>query len=144
MESPDGGVLQLPGNVRCIGQLGPAEMASWMARATIFALPARYEPFGLAALEAALCGCALVLGDIPTLREVWGDAALYASPDDDKALIEAITTLSTDWVQLRALSRAARARALELSPQRMAVRYSAVYDRLVDAAISPEVIACAS
>ena len=34
------------------------------------------------ALEAALCGCALVLGDIPSLREVWGDAALFVAPDD--------------------------------------------------------------
>ncbi len=32
-------------------------------------LPARYEPFGLSVLEAALSGCALVLGDIPSLRE---------------------------------------------------------------------------
>ena len=43
-----------------------------MARASIYALPARYEPFGLSILEAALSGAALVLGDIPSLREVWG------------------------------------------------------------------------
>ena len=34
-------------------------------------LPARYEPFGLSILEAALSGCALVLGDLPSLRELW-------------------------------------------------------------------------
>ena len=45
----------------------PAAISLWYAQAAIFVAPARYEPFGLAALEAALAGCALVLGDIPTL-----------------------------------------------------------------------------
>jgi glycogen synthase len=59
--------------------------ADWYARASIYALPARYEPFGLSALEAALSGCALILGDIPSLREVWLEAAPYVSPDDESA-----------------------------------------------------------
>jgi glycogen(starch) synthase len=48
-------------------------------------LPARYEPFGLSVLEAALSGCALVLGDIASLREVWGGAACYVRPGDSRA-----------------------------------------------------------
>ena len=57
----------------------------WLRRATIFALPARYEPFGLSALEAGLAGCALVLGDIP-MREVWHDAAMFVPPEQPAAL----------------------------------------------------------
>ncbi len=68
-------------------------MAGWLGRASIFALPARYEPFGLLPLEAALSGCALVLGDIPSLREVWGDAAWFVPPDDRDALTAAIGSL---------------------------------------------------
>ena len=63
-----------------LGRLSAGELADWYARAAIYALPARYEPFGLSALEAALSGCALVLGDIPSLREIWGDAALFVPP----------------------------------------------------------------
>ena len=44
---------------------------------SIYVAASRYEPFGLAALEAALCGCAIVARDIPSLREVWGEAAVY-------------------------------------------------------------------
>jgi hypothetical protein len=58
--------------VRCLGPLEASELAGWMHRAAIYALPARYEPFGLSALEAAQAGCALVLGDLSSLREVWG------------------------------------------------------------------------
>ena len=54
--------------------------------AAIYALPARYEPFRLEVLEAAAPGCALVLGDIASLRELWDGAALFVAPDDDRAL----------------------------------------------------------
>ena len=43
----------------------------WRARRSS-ALPARYEPFGLAAAGGGAARCALVLGDIPSLREVLG------------------------------------------------------------------------
>ena len=46
---------------------------------------ARYEPFGLAVLEAAQAGCALVLSDIPTFRELWNGAAQFVPPGDDAA-----------------------------------------------------------
>jgi glycogen synthase len=48
----------------------------------VFASPARYEPFGLAVLEAAQAGAALVLSDIPTFRELWDGAAVFLDPDD--------------------------------------------------------------
>src|SRR5439155_5441375 len=76
---PQGGTAGFR-NVRTLGRQSSSCLASWMARASIYALPARYEPFGLSALEAALAGCALVLGDIPSLREVWGDTAIYVNP----------------------------------------------------------------
>ncbi|MFA7431853.1 MAG: glycosyltransferase family 4 protein, partial [Rhodospirillaceae bacterium] len=69
--APDGGHRLLPG-VQALGRLSAPAMARQMARAGVFASPARYEPFGLAVLEAALSGCALVLSDIPTFRELWG------------------------------------------------------------------------
>src|SRR4051812_8340607 len=69
------------GAVTRLGRLPFDHLAGWLRRASIFVLPARYEPFGLGPLEAALAGCALVLGDIPSLHEVWGDAALYVDPD---------------------------------------------------------------
>jgi glycogen(starch) synthase len=60
-----------------MGQLSEAEMLQLLAESSIYICLSKYEPFGLAALEAALCGCAVVARDIPSLREVWQDAALY-------------------------------------------------------------------
>ena len=69
------------GGVDLLGKLSAADMAAAFAAASIYCLPARYEPFGLSVLEAALSGCALVLGDIPTLRELWEGAAAFVAPD---------------------------------------------------------------
>lgn len=113
-----------------LGVLGPDEMASWMGRASIFALPARYEPFGLAALEAGLAGCALVLGDIPSLREVWGDAAVFVDADDHDQVASALRRLIGDPAAVADLGARAAERARTYTPQRMAAGYLDVYGRL--------------
>jgi glycosyltransferase involved in cell wall biosynthesis len=117
--------------LRALGWVEPEALHGWMSRASIYAFPARYEPFGLSILEAALSGCALVLGDIPTLREVWADAAVYAPPEDGQALLEQIEGLVADPSRRRALAAAARRRAALFTADRMARRYFALYRELV-------------
>lgn len=130
-----------PGCVRLLGELAPDDVAAWMARASIYALPARYEPFGLSALEAALAGCALVLGDLPSLREVWGPAARYVPPGDPGALGHAISTLIRDPLLRGVLAASARARASRFTPARMARAYRELYDELCGAGAAREVCA---
>ena len=125
-QHPLGGEVRLR-CVRYLGNLPPRELAAHMGRASIYALPARYEPFGLSALEAALAGCALVLGDIPSLREVWEDAAVFVPPDDTDMLRRALRRLVTEPVLCNRMSTLARTRALEFSPERMGDAYLAAY-----------------
>ena len=122
-----GGAQREPRNVRSLGRLTNAELAKQLASAAIYALPARYEPFGLSALEAALSGCALVLGAIASLREVWGDAAIFVDPDDSEALARALNHLiENDRLRADFADRAQR-RASQYSPERMADGYRAAY-----------------
>jgi glycogen synthase len=114
-----------------LGRLLEADLARWLASSAIFAHPARYEPFGLAVLEAALSGCALVLGDIPSLRETWEGAAEFAPPSDDAAIAARIRGLAGDPDRRRALGEAARARALHHGPARMAEAHLAAYRALL-------------
>ena len=79
-----------------------------MRRSAIFAAPSRYEPFGLAVVEAAISGAALVLADIPTFRELWSDAALFVSPDDSGGWSRALTELAEDSVLRERLSAEAQ------------------------------------
>lgn len=123
---PDGGSAGFRG-VTLLGQLAPAQLCDWYARSSIYALPARYEPFGLTPLEAALAGNALVLGDIPSLREIWGDAALFVDPLDSKRLADAINALITDTHLRTRLAEEARRRALKLSLHAMIDGYLQLY-----------------
>jgi glycogen synthase len=123
---PDGGSVE-PTGVQALGELRPTALAQQLAGAAIYALPARYEPFGLSVLEAALSGCALVLGDIPSLREVWGAAARYVPPDDHDALRETLSELIADPAERERLGTAARQRAGNFSPERMVEAYLQAY-----------------
>ena len=124
----------IPSTAVPLGVLNEAEMADWLGRAAVFALPARYEPFGLAVLEAALSECALVLGDIPSLRELWQDAALFVDPDDDEGLDTALRRLIGDPALRCALGAAAAQRARQFSMTDMTEKYLAVYRRARGAA----------
>jgi glycosyltransferase involved in cell wall biosynthesis len=98
-------------HARLLGELDRPRLRACMGRAPIFAHPARYEPFGLAVLEAALAGCALVLGDIDSLREQWDGVALFVAPGDAGALRAALTLLIEDPATCRGLADAAQRRA---------------------------------
>jgi glycosyltransferase involved in cell wall biosynthesis len=125
-----------PEGVESLGVHRHSAVLRWLTRAAVFAEPARYEPFGLATLEAALCGCALVLGDIPSLREVWGDAASFVAPDDQEALAAAVNQLLADPSRRGLAARAGYAAARRYSPAPMADAYLDAYRQLVRAAVA--------
>jgi glycosyltransferase involved in cell wall biosynthesis len=80
---PESGALAEIGPlVRGLGFLSRDELLRRMADSAIFLSPARYDPFGLLPLQAALSGCALLLSDIPSYRELWQDAAVFFRSDD--------------------------------------------------------------
>jgi glycosyltransferase involved in cell wall biosynthesis len=120
-------------NLEWLGKLSQAEVSRVMGRAAVFVHPALYEPFGLTPLEAALAGSALVLGDIASLREVWGDAALYVDPCDVGAWVTALSTIARDEALRLELARAAERRAMTLTSARMTLAYRALYSDLVTA-----------
>jgi len=122
-----------PEHLHYLGRLSSSEMAERYGRACIFALPARYEPFGLSILEAALSGCALVLGDIPSLRELWAGAAIFVPPDDPDSLTQALHRLIADPAYLSAQGDLARRHARSYGTERMVARYLDAYAELLDA-----------
>jgi glycosyltransferase involved in cell wall biosynthesis len=129
---PEGDPVELD-DVAVLGKLTPDELAQWMRNAAFFVAPSRYEPFGLTILEAALSGCALVLGNIHSLRELWRDAAVFVDPDDLRGLRRILRTLADHPTRAAELGRKARARAETYSAARMADAYYDTYSSLVAA-----------
>ena len=127
---PEGGSTNFEG-LHPLGRLDADHMLERFSRAAIYALPARYEPFGLTPLEAALSRCALVLGDIPSLRELWDGAATFVPPNDPDRLATAIEQLIEEPDLRNDYAERACQRAVNFSAERMAEQYAAAYRELI-------------
>ena len=114
LEGPDGSRVAVQ-NVRPLGQRPASEVHATMRRAAVFVSPSLYEPFGLAALEAARSGAALVLADIPTYRETWNGAARFFHPRSAAGLASALEAVTGNDGTRRNLAVAASARAAAFS-----------------------------
>ena len=121
----------LRNHCRWLGSLPETELRRWLSAASVYALPALYEPFGYTPLEAALSGCALVLGDIESLREIWRDAAIFVDPNDSNALKVELLDLIENRQRRHEMAQRARERALEFTSARMAKNYFTAYEELL-------------
>jgi glycosyltransferase involved in cell wall biosynthesis len=131
-QNVDGGAaVCLQENCYALGKLPRETLRHWYACAAIYVLPAHYEPFGLTVLEAALSGCALVLGAIDSLKENWEGAAIFVNPQDRAALKTSLEELIRNEAYRARMGRAARERALSFSSTRMAEQYLNAYNDLL-------------
>jgi glycosyltransferase involved in cell wall biosynthesis len=112
--------LPLP-NATSLGALPPEQLLAHFRASSIYLCTSRYEPFGLAPLEAALCGCAIVANDIPSLHEVWRSGALYFS--SPASLTALLYELCADAGRLRATQRSSFRRASQFTTRRMVEGY---------------------
>jgi glycosyltransferase involved in cell wall biosynthesis len=110
-----------------LGQLDAAALSHHLAARPVFVSAASFEPFGLAVLEAASAGCALVLSDIASFRELWDDAALFVPGDDEAGYVEAVELVLGDTAERLRLGEAAQARAARYTPAAMAEAMLAIY-----------------
>jgi glycosyltransferase involved in cell wall biosynthesis len=132
---PDGQEVQLE-HVVALGTLDGAALDDRLWRTAVFASLAVYEPFGLAVLEAALAGCALVLSDTATFRELWHDAALFVPAADPLAARDAVNGLIADRNLRLRLGALAQARANRYSPEACVRGTLAVYQRVLAQTVS--------
>ncbi len=102
------------------GLAGSVDVTGWIARdrlyelyrrATIFVYPSTFEGFGMPVLEALAAGLPAACSDIPALREVAGDAALFFHPGRDDEMLAALDQLLSAPALAARLSAAGPARA---------------------------------
>ena len=108
-----------------LGVLSEREVLRLFAKSAVYVCTSKYEPFGLAPLEAALCGCAIVARDILSLREVWGDAALWFNTAEELSAL--LKWLSEDRDSLCKAQQRASQQARQFSRERMVESYRAIY-----------------
>jgi glycogen synthase len=118
----------------CVSLKGPqteAQLRNLYSRASVYAATARYEPFGMEPLEAALSRCAIVANDIPSFREIWGDDALYFRTNDGASLASTLRELTEDREKCRVYANRAYQRARDrYNHKRMIDEYLQLYRAL--------------
>ena len=124
----------VPQHMEAHGRVERREVDQWMQRASVYVAPSLYEPFGLAPLEAAFQGCALVLADIGSFRELWNGCALFFTPGDADGLAQILAELQDRPDRCARLAQAAHTRAeRRYTAERMSSNYLALYRELRDA-----------
>lgn len=114
-----------------LGKKSAGELRELYSRTAIYIATSRYEPFGLAPLEAALSGAALVLSDLPTLREIWDDAALFYPVGDPTALERILRGLAEQPEGIELLAKLALERArTRYTASGMVARHESLYASL--------------
>jgi glycosyltransferase involved in cell wall biosynthesis len=134
LEGPGGSRVTLA-HARALGRLSAGEVAGQLAARPIFVSVALYEPFGLAVLEAAQAGCALVLADRPGFRELWDGAAMFVDPEDERAIAAAVDGLAADGQARATLGSAARKRSVRFTPAAMGRAMLRLYATLAPASL---------
>jgi len=104
--------LGVADRVHFIGEISPEQVGSLLAALDVFVFPSLAETFGLAAVEAANAGVAVVANDLPVLREVLSyqgePAAVFVDASDTAQLTTAIDSVLDDCALADALRRSAR------------------------------------
>ncbi len=128
------GAEAIPQNVQLEPEQDEAQLVQILARAGIYAATSQYEPFGLAPVEAAFSRCSIVASDIPSFRELWGDAAVFFRNNDPESLRDVVETLARDPALRRQMGNRAFAHAQQrFTAERMVSDYMNLYQSLVPA-----------
>jgi len=112
--------MGLRDSVQITGWVPREELYSLYARAKAFVYPSTFEGFGMPVVEAMAAGIPVACSDIPPLREVAGDAALYFDPLNEDSIAAAIESTMIDSEMRERLAQAGRERARPFTWQRTA------------------------
>jgi hypothetical protein len=117
--------------VHLLGHLSEETLLTLFSNSAIYVCTSCYEPFGFAPLEAALCGCAVLANDIPSLREVWQHGALYFN--DTMSLVTLLQTLYRNEHLLAAAQAASLKQAQHYTRHAMTSAYLGLYQQTLSA-----------
>lgn len=86
--------LNLNSKIIFTDYINDQEKVSLYQNAISLIIPSTYEGFGIPAIESQKCGTPVIASNIPTLKEVLGDSALYIDPKKTATLLDAMEKMN--------------------------------------------------
>jgi glycosyltransferase involved in cell wall biosynthesis len=117
----------LQDRVRLVHSLAEPDLRSLYSHAQALVFPSLAEGFGYPPLQAAACGVPVVASDLPAVREVMADAALYFDPQSPEALCFAMQRMFNDGPLRRGMVARGLQRAAMFSSSRSIAGHLALY-----------------
>jgi glycosyltransferase involved in cell wall biosynthesis len=125
--------LGLTDRVRRLGSVSDAQLSGLYEGALALCFPSVAEGFGLPVLEAMAWGTPVLVSDLPVMRELAGDAAVYIPVDGPSTWADAISGVIEQPALREALSAAGRRRAGEFTWEKAARRTREAYALALEA-----------
>ena len=122
---------RLPERARYLGRVSDEDLKALYSNAACFIFPSHYEGFGLPAVEAMACGCAVVAANIPSLRETCADAAIYCDPNSPHDIAQSVINLLDNAPLLQEYRRRAIAHVTSMTWERAAMQFAKVIDQII-------------
>ena len=123
--------LRLEEKVILTGYIPPKELSEVLRSAQVYVFPSLSEGFGIPGLNAMAAGLPVVCSNIPTLKEVYGDAALYFNPGSPKDIAAKIKQVMTDKKTRSELVKKGQNHVKKYSWQKMAQETLKVYETAI-------------
>lgn len=120
--------LQAGDYVKLAGFIPDKELVSIYKEAEALVFPTLAEGFGLPGIEAMSVGLPVVCSDIPVLREIYDEAALYFDPKDPEDMAKKIRSLLSDWKTRKDLISKGLRQVKKYSWQKMAEKTLDTYN----------------
>ncbi len=125
--------LGCPRNVRLLGVVSDEMLAALYRNARVFLFPTFFEGFGIPVIEAQAAGTPVVCSDLPVLREVAGQGAIFVDPRSPDAMAEAVRAAAWDRGLRERLVEEGRENAARFTWSRAAESFLAACERLAPA-----------
>jgi glycosyltransferase involved in cell wall biosynthesis len=120
-------------DVRFLGAVAPGELEELYAAADALVTATRYEGFGLPVLEAMARDVPVACSDLPVLREVAGDAAVWLDPGAPASIAAALGEVLAGGQAIERLRAAGRERAARFTWEAAARATAGAYERALSA-----------
>ena len=115
------------------GYIPSSQMPLMYNCSDLFLYPSLRESFGLPVLEAMSCGVPVITSDIPAIREVAGDAAVFVNPGEPLQITGNILSLSKDEQKRDGLIQKGLERAARFSWKNAATKLIKLYETIPQA-----------
>lgn len=120
---------EIESSVLFAGEMSDADLSSMYHHAVAVVIPSLMEGFGLPALEAMANDCVVLASDIPSLREVCGDAAIYFNPNDTGRIAASMQNILGDQMEsIEERRKKGKVQAKKFSWEKMAKETKALYE----------------